>query len=486
MTASACAANASLSSTSRGRRPSSPARASSLLRRGHRADAHHARIDAGRRRRRRTRRAARGRALARRAARRDHERGGAVVEPLEVARGDRAALAERGLAASPSFAASCPARGCSSRDVDGRPSPARAPDDLAGEAARSSCAAPARCWLRARTRPGPRARCSYARRRSRRSRPSPRAGRAPPSAGSGSASRAGVVERAALPRGKARVGLAPSPAARASSSRRRRRRTRRPRRRGSRGAACATASRPEAHSRFTVTPGDRSRQARRAAPPCARRCGCPRRPGSRSRGRPPRSRPASTPARSTAARDRERGEVVGAHAGERAAVAPDRRAHRREDHGAAQALLLVEHALRDRERAVRRRNAAVDRALQQHLLDLVRGQAVPERRADVHRQLVLAPERDERRQRDRAPHPPVEARPRPDLAPGVARDQVLEVRRERRRLRDRRGRRARRRAPRGARCIPRSSSRRSCLLPSTVASRQAASTRSTNAGAAPR
>ena len=40
----------------------------------------------------------------------------------------------------------------------------------------------------------------------------------------------------------------------------------------------------------------------------------------------------STPARSTAAGDRDGGEVVGAHAGERAAVAADRRAHRREDH----------------------------------------------------------------------------------------------------------------------------------------------------------
>ena len=45
---------------------------------------------------------------------------------------------------------------------------------------------------------------------------------------------------------------------------------------------------------------------------------------------------------------------------------------------------LVEHALGDREGAVRRRHAAVDRAVQQHLLDLVGRQAVAQRRPDVH------------------------------------------------------------------------------------------------------
>ena len=56
--------------------------------------------------------------------------------------------------------------------------------------------------------------------------------------------------------------------------------------------------------------------------------------------------------------------------------------------------------------------------------------AVAQRGADVHRELVLAAERDERRQRDAAPRAAVEAGPRPDLAPGVAGDQVLEVGRE--------------------------------------------------------
>ena len=51
--------------------------------------------------------------------------------------------------------------------------------------------------------------------------------------------------------------------------------------------------------------------ARRAARPSARRCGCPRRPGWRSRGPRPRSSAGSTPVRSTIARDDDRREVVG-------------------------------------------------------------------------------------------------------------------------------------------------------------------------------
>ena len=81
----------------------------------------------------------------------------------------------------------------------------------------------------------------------------------------------------------------------------------------------------------------RLRAARRAAPPCGRRCGCPRRPGSRSRGRRPRSRPgrrrrARRPrAIATAARS------SGRTPRERAAVAADRRPHRRDDHRPAHA-----------------------------------------------------------------------------------------------------------------------------------------------------
>ena len=44
----------------------------------------------------------------------------------------------------------------------------------------------------------------------------------------------------------------------------------------------------------------------------------------------------------------------------------------------------------------------------------------------MHRELVVVPQRNERRQRDTAARPPVEAGSRPDLAPGVACDEILE------------------------------------------------------------
>ena len=98
--------------------------------------------------------------------------------------------------------------------------------------------------------------------------------------------------------------------------------------------------------------------------------------------------------------------------------------------------VLLQDPLGDRERAVRRGHAAVDGALEQNLLDLVRRDPVAQRGAHVHRELVLASGRDERRDRDAAPRPAVEARSRPDLAPGVARDEVLEVGGELGRARD--------------------------------------------------
>ena len=63
------------------------------------------------------------------------------------------------------------------------------------------------------------------------------------------------------------------------------------------------------------------------------------------------------------------------------------------------------------------------------------GEADAKGGADVHRKLLLTAERDEGRQRDAAACAPVEAVPRPDLTPGIARDQVLEVLGERRRPR---------------------------------------------------
>ena len=80
------------------------------------------------------------------------------------------------------------------------------------------------------------------------------------------------------------------------------------------------------------------------------------------------------------------------------------------------------------ERAVRGRDAAVDRLLQQDLAQLALAEvAALERRARVQAQLLPPAERDHRADHEHAPLAQVEARPRPDLAPGVARDQVLEL-----------------------------------------------------------
>ena len=135
-----------------------------------RADAHHARVDAGDR-------AADERAerldaeLARLLLRRDHERRRAVVDPGCVAGRDRAALAERGLERGELLGGRVGPRVLVARHVADR-------DELVGEAARLVGGRPALLRLRARTRPGPPASRPTARRRSRRSRPSTRAGTA--------------------------------------------------------------------------------------------------------------------------------------------------------------------------------------------------------------------------------------------------------------------------------------------------------------------
>src|SRR5437660_1732912 len=72
------------------------------------------------------------------------------------------------------------------------------------------------------------------------------------------------------------------------------------------------------------------------------------------------------------------------------------------------ASVLLETSLEDVERAVRGWDAEVHRALQQHLADLLVRDAVPTRTADVKRELVETAERDQRRQRDAAPRPPIE------------------------------------------------------------------------------
>ena len=100
-------------------------------------------------------------------------------------------------------------------------------------------------------------------------------------------------------------------------------------------AAMPTASRPEPHRRLTVRAGHLDRQARRAAPPCARRCGCPRPPGWRSRRYTSSTAAQSTPGlRSSAPRAESRRDRRG-DAGERAAVAAEGSANRVADEGLA-------------------------------------------------------------------------------------------------------------------------------------------------------
>src|SRR3954447_1555795 len=76
---------------------------------------------------------------------------------------------------------------------------------------------------------------------------------------------------------------------------------------------------------------------------------------------------------------------------------------------------------------VGRWDAAVDRGLQQHLDDLLLREAVAQGRLQVELQLVEVPSRDQSGERDDGAAAAVEARPGPDAAPCVRRDEVLEV-----------------------------------------------------------
>src|SRR5579872_5044567 len=95
---------------------------------------------------------------------------------------------------------------------------------------------------------------------------------------------------------------------------------------------------------------------------------------------------------------------------------------------ASLAVIATEYARRDAESSVGGRRAAIDRGLQQNLLDLVGAQPVAPRAGQVQRQLLVMTERHQRGQGDGAAHPPVEPGPRPDLPPGIAGDQILKVR----------------------------------------------------------
>src|SRR5215208_3680384 len=60
---------------------------------------------------------------------------------------------------------------------------------------------------------------------------------------------------------------------------------------------------------------------------------------------------------------------------------------------------LGQRPLGDRERGVRRGRAGVDRGVEQHLADLVGGDAVANGAADVQRKLVLGAQRGQQRER---------------------------------------------------------------------------------------
>src|SRR6185437_16421199 len=82
--------------------------------------------------------------------------------------------------------------------------------------------------------------------------------------------------------------------------------------------------------------------------------------------------------------------------------------------------VLLDRAAGDREGAVRHRDAGVEADLEQDLLDLLFCEAVAKGGLDVHVQLVLVLEGREDGERDDGPLGAVQARARPDLAPGVA------------------------------------------------------------------
>ena len=110
----------------------------------------------------------------------------------------------------------------------------------------------------------------------------------------------------------------------------------------------------------------------------------------RTRGCGPRSRPMSMPSRC---------EQVGEHQAGRAGTDdPDLRSRHSPSSSSSTcwAIANAEFASGD---------ARVHRALEEHLLDLVGGQAVAERGAHVHRHLVVAAQRDEHGQRDAASRP---------------------------------------------------------------------------------
>lgn len=79
------------------------------------------------------------------------------------------------------------------------------------------------------------------------------------------------------------------------------------------------------------------------------------------------------------------------------------------------------------ESRMRRRNAAIDSALEQRLLDLLPTDARGERGAEMELELGFAAERDRHGQHQQPPGLVIEPGPRPDITPGIARDDIEEI-----------------------------------------------------------
>src|SRR5215471_12298123 len=91
---------------------------------------------------------------------------------------------------------------------------------------------------------------------------------------------------------------------------------------------------------------------------------------------------------------------------------------------------LVDHGRSGAKRVERRGQAAVDGSLEEHLADLDRRDAVAERAAHVRGELVLAVHGGQHPEVEDAARPPIEALTRPDGAPAVFGDELLDRRGE--------------------------------------------------------
>src|SRR5690349_18209806 len=87
---------------------------------------------------------------------------------------------------------------------------------------------------------------------------------------------------------------------------------------------------------------------------------------------------------------------------------------------------LLEHLLRDPERVEAGREPAIGGHLQEDLLDLLLAAPVAQRPSHVAGQLVGPVERAQHRDVDQAARSAVEPGPRPDRAPAVLGDELLE------------------------------------------------------------